>query len=306
MTTRRPGISRTSARVARCTGAWASQAAEPSGILVRRQAEQQHAGDAFAARRGRFADGFVHREVEHPRHRGNLAADAFTFADEERVEELFGRKSRLAHQRPQRRRPAGGARPSISETRGLRQRGSMPHAISVVQGPSPCPSPKERGLHFFDSGPATGSVSKPAEPLPASRCGRVTRRRPGASYRRSDLSVARPAASGECKPSPLGRGQGEGIWALRLSGACCGRRLAVRTYSRIVRRPAPAPCIALRHDGRLDAQLLSPAVTGPIEATWVFDSRSIACSSPIARTKWRTDEALVNVTMSIWRSRSIL
>ena len=48
------------------------------------------------------------------------------------------------------------------------------------------------------------------------------------------------------------------------------------------------------------------AVTGPIDATTVPDRRSGACSSPSALTKWRTDDALVNVTASTCRSSSSL
>src|SRR5262249_57038337 len=47
------------------------------------------------------------------------------------------------------------------------------------------------------------------------------------------------------------------------------------------------------------------AVTGPIDATMVVRSRSAAGSAPGTLTKLRTADALVHVTTSMRRSRSI-
>ena len=62
-----------------------------------------------------------------------------------------------------------------------------------------------------------------------------------------------------------------------------------------------------RHDRSSECRdcAAASAVTGPIDATTVVRSRSAAGSAPSTVTKFRTADALVNVTTSIRRSSSI-
>jgi hypothetical protein len=64
-------------------------------VLVSRQAEQEHGGHAVAAGTRRLLHRLVHRQLEHPRHRRHLAADALALAHEQRVDEHVGREPRL-------------------------------------------------------------------------------------------------------------------------------------------------------------------------------------------------------------------
>ena len=74
----------------RCTGS--------GGVLLIRDPEEQHAGDAVYLCRRCFLHRFVHRELEHAWHRRDLAADAAALAHEQRIDEAVGRQARLAHE----------------------------------------------------------------------------------------------------------------------------------------------------------------------------------------------------------------
>src|SRR5207247_3996 len=72
-------------------------------VLVRRDAEQKHAGDAHAGGVLALLDQLVHREAVLTRHRRDRLAHAASVHDEQRVDEVVDRQRRLAHELPQQR-----------------------------------------------------------------------------------------------------------------------------------------------------------------------------------------------------------
>ncbi len=82
------------------------------------KAEEQETADAECGAGFGFLHGFVDREVEDAGHGGDLAANAFAFAEEERVDERAGMQVRLAHERTHRRRGAEAAQACRGEVHG--------------------------------------------------------------------------------------------------------------------------------------------------------------------------------------------
>ena len=75
------------------------------------KAEEQEAANSKPGAGFGFLHGFVDREVEDAGHGGDLAADAFALAEEERVDERAGVQVRFAHERTHRRCRAQAPQP---------------------------------------------------------------------------------------------------------------------------------------------------------------------------------------------------
>src|SRR3989441_1143875 len=67
-------------------------------VLLRRDAEEKHAGDAHAGGVLALLDQLVHREAVLTRHRRDRLAHAAPVHDEQRVDEVVDRQRRLAHE----------------------------------------------------------------------------------------------------------------------------------------------------------------------------------------------------------------
>jgi hypothetical protein len=81
------------------------------GVLVLRDAEEHHGGDALREGGGSRLGDEVGRLPRHTRHRRDRLLDALARTGEEREHEVRGGETRLAHQPAQRRRPAQTAQP---------------------------------------------------------------------------------------------------------------------------------------------------------------------------------------------------
>ena len=114
------GARRGCARIASGTGPASSHALEPSIVLRRRQAEQQHAADAGLGCPLRLRGGLVGRHVRDARQGLQGPAHAAAGHDEEGQDELGGIEGGLADETPEALAPAQA--PGAGD--GKRQRGS--------------------------------------------------------------------------------------------------------------------------------------------------------------------------------------
>ena len=109
--TTRSGSACLSARTVACTGRFGVSGERTECVLARRQAEQNHPGNAVGPRRLRFLDRLVHRELIHARHRADFTPHPFAVADEQRIDEAVGCQPRLPNEAADRLRPSEPPRP---------------------------------------------------------------------------------------------------------------------------------------------------------------------------------------------------